>query len=366
MRRIIQFGFSLILICLFHTQINAQCSGVSFTKSVNSVGQLNLDPLEFYDGPADYQSIALSQTEFGCDDVGSNPLITLTVVDVNGSTSTCDFTLSITDQVGPVAICEVNVVLQLDANGEATLTPDMIDEGSYDNCGIFQLDISQTNFSCADVGSPVNITLAILDIHGNVNSCLTSVIVEPFPNPIETLSCNANVFVSLDNTGMAIVTPDMILAGGPYKCEDAYTVTLEFNGTVIPENTLNTSHAGQTIQATITDTETNNTCWGLVVVSGDPSCESSFYICDTECRSAPFGDCASGHTDADNVEWPCDLTLDYCDVGSNIFTLSNLLLAGFDSADVNPTILNDSCGLVAWSYEDTYFTLPNGGRVDRK
>ena len=347
-------------------QINAQCAAASFTKSVNSVGQLNLDPAEFYDGPLDYQSITVSQSQFDCDDVGSDFVLTLTVVDVDGVTNTCDFVLSVIDQVAPVVICDIGLILQLNENGEAVLLPETVDEGSYDNCGIFELDLSQTLFTCDDVGAPVNIILAVLDVNGNFNSCITSVTVEPYPTPNQTLSCNDNVFVSLDNTGMAVITPDMILEGGPYKCYNAYTVTLELNGQIIPGNTLNSSHAGQDIQVTISDAETGNSCWGTITVSGDPSCPSTFDICDTECRSAPLGDCASGHTDTDGVEWPCNLTLDYCGTGSDAFSPQNLLNLGVDPADATPTILNDSCGLVAWTYSDVITTLPNGATVDRE
>ena len=346
--------------------MSSQCAAASFDKSVNSVGQLNLDPAEFYDGPSDYQSITVSQSQFDCDDVGQSFVLTLTVVDAAGATSTCDFALNVTDDVAPVAICETDVIVQLNANGEAILFPEAIDEGSYDNCGVFQLDLSQTNFSCADVGAPINITLAVLDVNGNFNHCITSVIVEPYPNPTQNLACNDNVFVSLDNTGMAVVTADMILEGGPYRCYEEYTVVLEFGGAVIPNNTLTSVHAGQEVQATITDPITGNSCWGLITVSGDPTCVSTFNICDTECRTAPLGDCASGHTDTDNIEWPCDLDLNYCGAASNAFTFQVLLAAGVDPADVQPTIIDDTCGLVAWSYSDVITTLPNGASVSRE
>ena len=366
MKRIILYNFCLIMALICSTEAYSQCAAASFDKSVNSVGQLNLDPLEFYDGPSDYQSITLSQNQFDCDDVGQSFVLTLTVVDAAGATSTCEFALNVTDDVPPVPICETNVIVQLNENGEAVLSPDAINEGSYDNCEIFQLDLSQTLFTCADVGAPVNVNLVVLDVNGNFNYCVTSVVVEPYPNPLTLLTCNTNVFVSLDNTGMAIITPDMLLEGGPYKCEDAYSVTLAFNGVTLPDNVLNSSHAGQQVQATITDIETGISCFGTINVSGDPTCQSNFNICDTECRTAPIGDCASGHTDTDGVEWPCDLDLGFCGTSSSSFTPQALLNAGIDAADTQPSILFDSCGLVAMSYSDVFISLTNGASITRE
>ncbi|MGI8892439.1 MAG: lamin tail domain-containing protein, partial [Bacteroidia bacterium] len=66
-------------------------------------------------------------------------------------TSTCTFTVTVDDTEPPVAACQ-NVVLSLDANGAALLTPQMVNNGSSDNCTANPtLSLSRTNFTCADL-----------------------------------------------------------------------------------------------------------------------------------------------------------------------------------------------------------------------
>ena len=47
----------------------------------------------------------------------------------------------------------------------------------------------------------------------------------------------------------------------------------------------------------------------LIFINGTPPTQA-WNICDTKANDAPLGDCDSGHTDTDDVEWPIDLTID--------------------------------------------------------
>ena len=59
----------------------------------------------------------------------------LTVVDVNGNISTCTSTITVQDNINPTAICQ-NLTVQLDANGQGSITAGQVDNGSFDNCAI--------------------------------------------------------------------------------------------------------------------------------------------------------------------------------------------------------------------------------------
>jgi hypothetical protein len=85
-------------------------------------------------------SLALSQTAFVCSEVGANTE-TLTVTDVNGNVSTCTTVVTVEDNVNPVAICQ-NITVQLDATGNATITPAQVNNGSSDACGIASLSLT--------------------------------------------------------------------------------------------------------------------------------------------------------------------------------------------------------------------------------
>ena len=62
-------------------------------------------------------------------------IIEYSVTDSDGNTSTCQFTVTVTDNEDPVALCQ-DLTVELDVNGMFTITPNDIDNGSSDNCGI--------------------------------------------------------------------------------------------------------------------------------------------------------------------------------------------------------------------------------------
>ncbi len=80
--------------------------------------------------------------------------------------------------------------MQLDANGDASITAADIDGGSSDNCGIASLAASQTDFDCSDVG-PNNVTLSVTDLIGNVSTCVAVVTVVNDLDP--TITCPADI-----------------------------------------------------------------------------------------------------------------------------------------------------------------------------
>ena len=116
-------------------------------------------------------SLVLSKTTFNCSNVGANP-VTLTVTDVNGNVSTCGATVTVEDNVAPVAICQ-DVTLTL-SNGLASITPADVNNGSNDACGIASLSVDEDSWTCADIGQHV-VTLTVTDVNGNSSSCVAMV-----------------------------------------------------------------------------------------------------------------------------------------------------------------------------------------------
>ena len=64
----------------------------------------------------------MSQTDFGCSHVGTNQVI-LTVTDVNGNQSTATATVTVVDDVAPVASAQ-DIEILLDASGNASISTD--------------------------------------------------------------------------------------------------------------------------------------------------------------------------------------------------------------------------------------------------
>ncbi|MDO3695493.1 GEVED domain-containing protein [Wenyingzhuangia sp. chi5] len=82
----------------------------------------------------------------------------------------------------PTAVCVGNININLDVAGNVTITPDQIDNGSYDDFDAqsdltFSLD--KTTFTCNDLGDNA-VTLTVTDPDGLSDSCTAIVNISPF------------------------------------------------------------------------------------------------------------------------------------------------------------------------------------------
>ncbi|QTN38522.1 HYR domain-containing protein [Cryomorphaceae bacterium] len=137
-------------------------------------------------------AVSVSPSSFDCSNIGANT-VTLTVTDVNGNVSTCSATVTVEDNVAPVAICQ-DITISLDASGSASITATDVDGGSSDACGIASLSVDNTSFDCDDLGANT-VTLSVVDNNGNVSTCTATVTVEDNIAPVLT-NCPADITVS--------------------------------------------------------------------------------------------------------------------------------------------------------------------------
>jgi hypothetical protein len=123
-------------------------------------------------------SLALSQTDFDCDEVGGNPE-TLTVTDVNGNGSVCNFTVTVEDNIKPTAVC-FDPTVALQPNGLYTLQlSDIFDDvNSSDNCSISSADFPGVTYTCDDAYLTFPVVLTVEDPSGNTDDCTAMVTVE--------------------------------------------------------------------------------------------------------------------------------------------------------------------------------------------
>jgi hypothetical protein len=212
--------------CTFSVTVNdteapiASCS--NGTIQLDATGNASIVAGDINNGSTDncgIASLTASQTAFDCSNVGSNT-VTLTVLDIHGNSSTCTSTITVEDNVAPVAICQ-NLTVQLDATGNATITAAQIDNGSNDACGIASLVASQTAFDCSNVG-PNNITLTVTDNNGNTSICTSLVTIEDVLDP--TAICQ-DITVQLDASGNAVIAAASVDNGSFDNCG---TVVLSF------------------------------------------------------------------------------------------------------------------------------------------
>ncbi len=140
----------------------------SVTITASDVNQGSYDP----DGAV--FNLMVAPSTFNCSQIGTNT-VTLTVTDNEGLSSVCNAIVTVEDMIPPV----VNVKpfeLVLGSAGTGTLLPADINNGSSDNCGPITLSVSQTDFSCSDLGKKT-VTLTAVDAYGNSTSRSTLVTV---------------------------------------------------------------------------------------------------------------------------------------------------------------------------------------------
>jgi uncharacterized protein YrzB (UPF0473 family) len=208
-------------------------------------------------------SLALSQTAFVCSEVGANTEV-LTVTDVNGNSTTCTTTITVEDNVAPVAVCQ-SITVQLDNTGNATITASQVNNGSNDACGIQSLALNITTFNCANVNGNT-VILTVTDVNSNTSTCSANVTIED--NVVPIALCQ-NVTVQLDNTGNGSTTATAVNNGSSDNCAIA-SLALSQTAFVCSEVGTNTE------VLTVTDVNGNSTTCSTTITSKTMSPQSRF------------------------------------------------------------------------------------------
>jgi hypothetical protein len=101
--------------------------------------------------------------------------VVLTITDDEGEVRDCQTTIIAEDGTPPAAVCK-DVTVSLDEFGEAILSPEQVDGGSYDNCSIRSRSVSPPIFSCAEAG-PNLVTFTVMDASFQIDQCTATVTV---------------------------------------------------------------------------------------------------------------------------------------------------------------------------------------------
>ena len=157
-------------------------------------------------------SLSLSQAAFTCANLGSN-IVILTAIDGSGNTDSTSATVTVVDIIDPVAVGQ-NFTLQLDGSGNGTITPGDIDNGSSDNCGSPTMSLSQTSFTCANLGANT-VSLTATDSSGNSHSVDVIVTVV---DSIDPIAVGQNFTAQLDGTGNVTITGNDVDGGSTDNC----------------------------------------------------------------------------------------------------------------------------------------------------
>lgn len=106
------------------------------------------------------------------------------------------------DTVKPTVVVQ-NITRNL-VNGTISISPQEIDNGSFDNWGIASLQLSKTTFNCSEIGQN-SVILTVTDLAGNVDSAMAIVTVNGFiPRPVIALSRDSSTETGLPTNTIAL------------------------------------------------------------------------------------------------------------------------------------------------------------------
>lgn len=220
--------------------------------------------------------------------------VTWSFDDGNGNVSMASQTVTVLDTILPVVICQ-DITVKLDTAGIASILPSQLDNGSFDNCGLAGLSISQDSFTLADIG-PNAVTLIATDVNGNVDSCVATVTIIDFQDPLAVCQ---NIIVYLNANGLVVISPNDIDGGSStgdgmpmlsasrdsFFCADAggdIMVTLVVtDSTGASDSCMATVTVQDTISPTVMtqDIIVNLDASGMAIISASDIDNGSFDIC---------------------------------------------------------------------------------------
>ncbi len=186
----------------------ALCKDATIQLDANGMATLTVEQIDngSYDN-CSLQGLFIDQTQFDCSNIGENT-VTLEVDDSQDYSSDCQATVTVVDALAPVALCQ-NITVQLDEQGQASITAADINNGSNDACGIATMSLDQTSFTCDQTGDNT-VTLNVTDNNENSGNCQATVTVVDEIAP--TLSCQQHMTVNTDQgeCGANVILPKAV------------------------------------------------------------------------------------------------------------------------------------------------------------
>ena len=184
--------------------------------------------------------------------------ITYTATDAAGLTTDGSFTITVTDNEAPNAVCQ-DITASVDASGNLIITGDDVDGGSTDNCTGMTLSVSPNTFDCTDTGTTVTVTLTATDAAGLTDTCTANVTIIDQVAP--TAVCQ-DITVQLDATGNVTIAAADVDNGSSDACGGAVTLALT------PSSSFDCDDLGaNTVTLFVTDASGNSSfCTATVTV----------------------------------------------------------------------------------------------------
>ena len=210
------------------------CNDSSVYLNEDGIVEINAEALITAFDNCGFIALHTGRTRFTCGDTGMQELL-YEAEDSSGNSSSCVSRITVIDSTAPLARCE-NIDLYLNGDGLAELEVSQVDAGSEDACGIQSMELDRKRFDCSDLGESW-IILYVTDQNGNESSCRSQLRVL---DTIDPLARCRDTFVTLDETGHAIVNVEMVDKESEDACgiDSMWVIPSEFAPQDIGEQTV--------------------------------------------------------------------------------------------------------------------------------
>lgn len=243
--------------------------GISFAASEQVTIGLDDIMAEVSDNCDGQVELAMSQTEFSCEDFLDSPqeIVTVTATDDQGNVTTAQVAINLEGGLF-LMDCPSDIVVQLEA-GECTagVTYPIAPQGLCNQVPtVTQVDgTGLTSGDAFPIGKTPQV-YQITDPLGYTMECAFYVEVLEFPET-NVLTCNDTLHVSVAEACEAVITADMLLEGDNYGCWDQYIITFSDPSIPFVNGVLyGAPYLGQYLEACITDPETGNFCCSQLLI----------------------------------------------------------------------------------------------------
>lgn len=213
------------------------------TAYLNAQGSVTIAVSSVVQSATDNCSQALNSTismaTFTCGNLGANS-VSVTTTDASGNATTKMATVTVLDTTRPsLNLSTTALTLPLNASGTAMFTSSMVVSSYGDNCSVVSITLSDSTFTCADLGAPQVVNVTALDQSGNyrtkqvtitlVDNIAPTVVMNSAPYVVVlpasgsfTLSQAAIVSSAADNCS----TPTISISPASVSCADLGSVTV--------------------------------------------------------------------------------------------------------------------------------------------
>lgn len=252
-----------------------------------------------------------------------NTVNTFRVTDGSGNSVTCSFVITVNDVQPPTPVTK-NAVVALSSNETASITVSDINNGSYDNCGPVTVSVSgQLNYTCADIGRVIPVTLTVVDGKGMISTASATVTVtDPgsYCNAAPVAVCKPLTLSAGSGCNQSANASDF--DGGSTDADgDALTFTVSpagpyaigtTNVTLTVTDTKGASSSCSTTVTVVDNTAPTVSCPSPIAVNNDPGQCGAFVLvpapaisdnCNVVCNTEGLDEYPAGNVTGQSPQW---------------------------------------------------------------